>query len=624
MPRKKKDMLPPQNIAASSSNPVEPNLQPARKRKESMDRTLKNIYDAGEKAHASKLIETHKKRKHSWTWITLISFAVLAGLSWIGFFLFNPSNNFSDNEVTFSIDAPKHAVAGTHVVFTLTYSNNLSIPLATANLFVKYPDDFEYTKAEPDPIDKDRREWSMGMLGAKTKRSITIEGVLWGNKDESTTLRGFFNYRPLNFNADFQKVAAADIQFAQSPLELTLTGSESAHIGDTLTYTITIKNPSNTPFENGLVAIAYPQGFVLQSATPAPNKDQNTWVLNTVAPNSTQTITFKGNFSGTANKEDKTFTLTQLVARNDKKYTGQTIALSTKLEAATYVLEFAVGSAKDQQSIAQGEKLPFTITYKNTSNTALENVSVRATIDGVSDGGKSLFNWAVIDDKLDGAIRGEQVSSTMRRGTITWTKKELPALSALKPGDGGTISFTIPVKDKTSFDMSKIKNTQSAAYVELVGGDTQNTILMKSNTVLLNLMTNLTLAAEAQLKEKKPTAEDGDESYYTVTWTIENSVHEVSDVHIAALLTEGTRWVDKTHVTAGALAFDADAKQVQWKINRIPASFPKTIVSFDVAVKTPKENSGTLKLLDKTRLEAYDKSAGASVMIEKDALTATP
>lgn len=624
MPRKKKQEIPlsPNSDNSSSSNLIESDSQPARKKKESMDRTLKNIYAASHKGQTFKSIETSVKKTRSWVWITLISLAVLAGFAWLGFFLFNPSNNFSDNEVTFTIDSPKQVVAGSPVVYTLTYSNNLSIPLAAANLFIKYPDGFEYTKADPEPIDKEHREWSMGALGAKTKRSIIIEGILWGNKDEVATLRGFFNYRPSNFNADFQKVATADMKFGQSPLEITLTGSDSAHIGDSLTYAISIKNPSDKPFENGLVAITYPQGFVPQSSTPSPSKDQNIWILNTLAPNDTQTITLKGNFIGTANVEDKTFMLTQMIAHNDKKYTEQTLALSTKLEAATYALDLKVGEAKDQKSIAQGDKLLFTISYKNTSNTALENVSIRMTVDGLSNGGKSLFNWAVIDDKLDGVIRGEQVSSTLRRGTITWTKKELPTLVTLKPGDEGLISFTLPVKDKTSFNINRIKDTQSAAFVELVGGDTQNTILMKSNAVILNLMTNLSLAAQAQFKEKKQTVDGGTESYYAITWTVENSVHEVSDVKITALLPDGVRWIDKTQVTAGAITFDADAKQAQWKINRIPVSFPKTIISFDVAVQTSKENFNTQNILDKTRLEAYDKSAGSSIMIEKDALSA--
>lgn len=625
MPRKKKQDAPLSSNTSDTPVPTHmeayPNIHHARKKKEKMDSALHNIYASPDKTHSLKSSEHNKKSSYPWMWIVFISFTLLAGLAWLGFFLFNPSSKFSDNEVTFKIDAPKQVVAGVPATFTLTYTNNLKTPLASANLFIKYPDGFEFIKAEPESTDNEHREWSLGALGAKTSRTITLEGALWGNKDEVATLRGFFNYRPANFNADFQKVATVDVIFGQSPLEITLSGDGSAHIGDTLTYTISIKNPDNKPFENGIVAIAFPQGFVLQNTTPPTSKDQNTWILKTLAPGETETIVFKGNFVSTASVESKTFALSQLVARGNKKYTEQTLALATKLEAATNVLELKVGSAADQQSIAQGDIMPFTITYKNASNAPLENVSVRATIEGPADGGKSLFNWAKIDDKLDGAIQGEQVSSTVRRGIITWTKKEIPALASLKSGDGGIISFALPIKDKTSFDIHKINDTPSAAYVELVNGDTQNTVLMKSNIVTLNLMTNLTLSAKAELKEKKQTADGGVEAFYTITWTVENSAREVSDVRIAALLPDGVSWIDKTQVTAGAIAFDTATKQAQWKINRIPASFPKTTISFDIALSSPKGSPDTLTLLNKTRLEAYDKTASANITIEKGALT---
>jgi len=627
MPRKKKqEASAVSDMSESELSKIEktnPRVQRARAKKESLDKTLNNIYASG-KEHSQKSFESHKKKGRHWVWFLLISFAILAGLAWLGFFLFNPSNKFSDNEVVFTIDAPKKISAGDTATFTITYSNNLSIPLATANLFIKYPDGFEFVKADTEPTDKEHREWSLGTLPAKTSRTITIEGMLWGNKDDVATLRGFFNYRPANFNADFQKVAVADVAFEQSPLEITFTGNESAHIGDLLTYTVSIKNSNNKPFENGLLAVAFPQGFIIQNSSPSPSKDQNTWGISTLAPGEISTITFKGNFASNTNVENKTFSLAQLILHGDKKYTGQTLTLSTKLEAAQYLLETMVGTALDQQSIAQGDKTLFTIKYKNTSTAPLENISLRATVEGPSDGGKSLFNWSAIDDKLDGSIRGEQVSSTVRRGTITWTKKEIPALAMLKPGDEGIVSFTLPIKDKGAFDINKIGTAPSIAYAELVSGDTQNTIIMKSNVVRMNLMTNLTLSAQSQLKEKKQTADGGTEAIYIITWTVENSVHEASDVHIAAQLPDGTRWLDKTQVTAGEITFDSDTKQAQWKINRIPASVPKTTISFDVALQAPKGSSGSFNLLNKTRLEAYDKTSSASILIEKSALAATP
>lgn len=557
-------------------------------------------------------------------WFLLISFAVLAGLAWLGFFLFNPSSKFSDNEVSLTIEPPKEVSAGENSVYTLTYSNNLSSPLVTTNLFIKYPDGFEFIKADPEPLDKEHREWNLGTLPAKTSRTITIEGKLWGNVRDVATLRAFFNYRPANFNADFQKVATADVSFGQSPLEISLSGNDSAHIGDMLTYTVSIKNPSEKPFENGLISVAYPQGFVMQSAAPATSKDQNTWEIGILEPQETRTITFKGNFTNNAGIEDKPFTLTQLISHDGTAYTGQTLTLSTKLQAAQYLLEFRVGTALDQQSIAQGDKPVFAISYKNTSTVSLENISLRAVIEGPSDGGKSLFNWAAIDDKLDGSIRGEQVSSTVRRGIITWTKREIPALARLNPGDDGIISFTLPIKDKESFDVNKVNDMTGVVYAELVSGDTQNTVIMKSNTVKLNLMTNLTLAIQSELKEKKQMAGGGTEGIYTVTWTVQNSVHEASDVRIAAQLPNGARWLDTTHVTAGAITFDTDGKQAQWKINRIPASAPKIKVSFDIALEMPKDSPSPFNLLNTTRLEARDKTSDASIVIEKSPLAVTP
>lgn len=560
----------------------------------------------------------------------LFFFAFLAGVSWAGFFVFGGGQKFSEDKIEVKINGPEEAQSGENITYRLVIRNRQRTPLANTSLEVRYPDNFKIASVNPASDDKESRRWDFGAINEDEEKTIEISGALFGAPPMDLTLRTFLSYRPANFNADFQKVSNFITHLQPLPVEVSIVGPDSIGPGEEALYAVSVLNKAEEPMKNLELSLKLPSNLKINSLEPAPTQGQTLWKLAELAPQASSTIKIKSVF--TAGTTDVVPVLSAILnLRVDGQLFQQATAEKTvNLTQSALTLTMAANGSAEKQSMNFGDKISFLISFENSGTVSLKNLTLRAVLDIPYDGSKSILNWTALEDKANGTVQGEQRSATMRRGIITWTKAQIPALAELKPKAKGTVEFVIPIKAKNEINLAKLTEPKIIAYSEALFGAAKpgESSTLQSNNLSLALNTDLNLSAQVILKEKKSLPlqigkKFDSENIYTVTWVLANTLHEVTDLKLSTTLPENVDWKNVTSLSAGDIAYDATTKQVVWQLNRLPLSVPTTTISFDVGVKFSSDDKGKSEtIIEKTSVEAKDKVTGEGVLLWKEAVSA--
>ncbi|MEK7189456.1 MAG: hypothetical protein AAB666_00550 [Patescibacteria group bacterium] len=559
----------------------------------------------------------------------LFFFAFLAGVSWAGFFVFGSGQKFSEDKIEIKINGPEEAQSGENVTYRLVIRNRQRTPLANTSLEVRYPDNFQIASVNPTSDDKESRRWDFGAINEDEEKTIEISGALFGAPPMDLTLRTFLSYRPANFNADFQKVSNFITHLASVPVEVSITGPDAVGPGEEAIYAVSVLNKAEEPMKNLELSLKLPTNLKINSFEPAPTQGQTVWKLAELAPQASSTIKIKSIFTAGATEAAPTLSAILNLRADGQLFQQASAEKITNLTQSALSLTMAANGSVEKQSVNFGDKISFLISFENSGTVSLKNLTLRAMLDIPYDSAKSILNWTALEDKANGAVQGEQRSATVRRGIITWTKAQIPALAELKPKAKGTVEFVIPIKAKNEINLAKLAESKIIAYSEALFGAAKpgESSSLQSNNLSLVLNTDLNLSAQVILKEKKNLPPQigkkfDSENIYTVTWVLANTLHEVTDLKLSTTLPENVDWKNVTSLSAGDIAYDPTTKQVVWQLNRLPLSVPSTTISFDVGVKfSSDDKSKSETIIEKISVEAKDKVTGEGVLLWKDAVS---
>jgi len=416
------------------------------------DEAVERIYrdDRGHLPDFSRL----DRRPATWhRWVIgggLITLALLAVAAWGSFLVFKPYTSSGGN-VAVTVDAPKTVAFGEEFTYRITVANDDRVPLATAALEVRLPDDFAVTTADPAPDDARGFRWTIGTIPAAERRSFDIRGRLYSAPDAPARLEAIAVYRPANFNAEFQSDADATTTLSASPVALTLSGPDHAVPNASVTYTIAYEHTGTLTTPPATIALDVPRSFVFASATPERSRgDTLLWNIGALAPQAKGQITIVGSFT-VGQKEPIIVSATIAIEPAPGKRTViQTSEVQTPVLGGDIVL---IATANDQTAgfaVAPGDAIRLRIAVRNDGRESLERVRVHAVLDATAVAERSIINFSGMTDAANGTAIGEQLAPGLRRGTITWTEREIPELAALAPGAQRQIDLTLPLHTAAS------------------------------------------------------------------------------------------------------------------------------------------------------------------------------
>ncbi|HYC56833.1 MAG TPA: hypothetical protein VEL28_18015 [Candidatus Binatia bacterium] len=302
---------------------------------------------------------------------------------------------------------------------------------------------------------------SLGGLAASGATSFTVTVLVDAGAPESGTLEtGLCNGTEDLCNdvsvtasqsdpdpSDNTSDEPTDVETPSGDLSITKTDDpDSVQPGGTLTYTITISNPSNAPLDNVEVVETYDPRTTFVSASPAPDLGDNRWLFGTLLPGDVETITITTTVD--AGVADCTVLTNTAVMSADNEEDTEVEEETTVSAPAAGRARLGVDKSADPASIPAGGILTYTLTVRNTGAATAYDV----VLSDVLPAGLTYQNALPAPDQQSGQ-------------SVQWDVGDLP------PGGAETYQIFVEV-DGNMADGTVLENTATA--VGQTGAGTNN------------------------------------------------------------------------------------------------------------------------------------------------------
>lgn len=554
----------------------------------------------------------------------MVFFAVLAAISWAGFFFFSPAKDkFKGENVNVTIEGPVEVKSGELVTYAVRWKNGEGVPLGTSQLEIRLPKAFSVAKTEPAADDAAKSTWQIGSIGPGKDGLITVQGVYLAPLDKEMDIQAILTYRPADFNSEFQKVSTRTVKIKDSVLELEVKAPSKILPGDKVAVTLAYRNASQNAFKDLRLRAVWPDNFIPDSSNPASTDDaMKEWTVKDLPADGTGAIMVNGTFASAAEGRFEMKGLIGFLDNDEQFQLQRETAFETTVLKGDLVTALMLNGKAGNQPIRFGDALRYNVTYKNTGTVTLEDVSLTVSFETGPAGAKVLL-WNNLKDKAKGVRKDD---------SITWNKRQVPSLAKIGAGEEGSLDFELPVLSEPVAE-SKDANYQVIstllADVARIDGD-EVSRSAKSQPITAKIMSDAELAAQARYfnAEGIPVGTGplppvvGKDTTCRIVWKLNNSLHELTDLKISAKLPPGITWTGLSSVDAGDIKFDAGNSKMVWTLNWMPTTIKTLTVSFDVKLTPTDDQRGTIPLLlDSTIFEAIDKLTGDSMLLSKGPLT---
>lgn len=576
---------------------------------------LKEIYEGnGDEGDITKLERAHRRPAGIIIGL-LVFFAVLALAAWAGFFIFKPYGRFEGRGVSLDIRGPDAPKAGETVEYAFTYKNTERVPLASFEMRLVIPDGFHILEL-PVPPTNDPYTWTLGSISSGHDDRIRVRGYFIGPGDGETAFQAIATYRPSNFNADFQAITTKKIILSGTVLEITTSGPTEAAPGEEVTYSYKLKN-TGTEKLNFEARLAAPAHFLYRVAEPKPSGDVGKrWKFLPLDPGAETELKLTGSFASDVPGPARVAVSFGMM-RDDEFLAHREDGFETNVLTSALTVSLVVNGSHENGSADFGDTLHISLAYKNPGSASVGDVVL--SLSGVSDP-VGLIDWA-------GSAMG--VVGKRALTVLSWTKREVPALSAIAPGAEGTVDLSLPITSTVSGSGLDEIRLSGSALVGTVGGRRAGREV-QTTPLIITLNSDAAFGAEARYFDTDgaplgsgplpPTV--GRATNLRVVLTLRNTRHDLENVRVRTTLPSRVVWTSRTETETGRMAWDPASRAVTWNIDRVSRDRTVLTASFEVQVTPEFSDFGKfMTLTNETTFEARDVKTGTTVSSRVEPLT---
>jgi hypothetical protein len=597
-----------------SSSPIRRSRLRGEQKKSAMDRELAYVYGEEERIDFSHLIH---RRTRTWSRRLTRACVLLLCLSlflWGAYFYFGKTLTHPSTTFELAIDGPENIVSGETTNFVVRYKNPLTHPIASLEISLHIPKGFAGTMT-PAPTESHEQThlFRLGTLEPLAEGTMVLNGPWLMRVPSVETLQAQANFRPSNFNADFQEIFTKTIRVDSSILELKIEGPTSAVPGEEIEYVFSPTIKEGATMANTLLRLDLPETFFIQETDPKTAELTTEWPLLFDDPLTPPIVRVKGSFTADASG---VYPLTAtLEIKSGDEFLEQRKALwNTDVLGSGLLVRLIVNGATDDLAVDPGATMRLSLDVANKDEKKINGLTVALYV--ISEKG-------VVPIDFDHAELAE--GTWVADDLISWDANALGHEGSLSIGERETIDFLLPLKEEVVADHFSL---QAVATVKMIGGIKAERILSSTPlTVFINSDTDLSHAVHLDLVD--PTAETGtlpptvgETTRLGVAWSIENSLHPLDDIEVQTTIPPGIDWVGAALLDMGELHFDPASRLLTWKIARLPLSTPQAAASFDLAMTPTEEDRETfIKLTNGVKLTATDATTTYRITKELDPLT---
>lgn len=446
---------------------------------------------------------------------------------------------------------------------------------------------------------------------------------LFGREGETQEITAALLYRPKELRARFSSQGSKQVKISRVPLSLFWEIPQTVIPRQDVSMTLRYNSQSRSALKGLWVRVSYPPGFALRIAAPKASVDDLLWNIGTLEPGEEGTIVLSGAFAGVGGEKQALNAGIGAYDELSKEWrpwqeSGEDVAL----EVSPFLLETALGD-KREGVVKPGERLSFSVRYKNRSSVGVNNVSIRAAVEGeIAD----LAALAVGD--------GGVFDFSSRQ--IVWGPGGTEKLREIPPGEEGELRFQIAARPRPAVRSAADKNLTLRVRTrisapdlpqELAGGELAPEDVIEFKVATVVLFSGRTVFRTSPIVNSGPLPPRvGEKTTYAIMWEVRNFTNDLDNAEIAGFVPPNVRWEDAVSPQGADIHFDTASGEVRWRLGKVQAGTgvltPARIGAFQVSVIPSEIDAGKiLTLAAEQRLSGRDAFTGEEVSARIDALT---
>lgn len=512
------------------------------------------------------------------------------------------SNGNDVNGLDFKISAPENILAGEEFSYKVTYHNPTKYILSRARLEIQYPENFVFTSASISPK-SGNYGWDIADMDPGATGSLTITGRLINQPDSANVAVGYLSYFPGTLSSQFKKEASASTIVSGLGFNVDLNYSNTAFINQDNEIALVFSDVQDNYLGDFNISFTLP--VEANASVVGAGDGQATTTASSTVPvgTSTKIIVSKsggaswqvGNLLQASGRQEVPLTYKikqrsdnlEIKVRLEKKlengeaYVFWEKSFKPELISSDLNLTMILNGSKSDGALTFGQPLHYSLVYSNRGRASYKDVVIMAALNS------EFLNW----NSLVAEKKGE-----VRNNTIIWTKNEIPGLAEIKPGDEGTIDFSLNLsafKDSDQGkDMSVVSYGQYSMNNKAVKNDEN-----KSNTITSKINSDLSLSEVILYfnSDNMPVGSGplppkvGEKTSVKAYWTVKNNLHELTDARVVLALPSYVAWDNNNSTNVGNIYYDNATRQVIWEIGRLPVSVYRVDAEFGISL-TPSES----------------------------------
>lgn len=539
-----------------------------------------------------------------------------------GALFFMGSNSISAENVLISVSGPSLVEVGETVPIQISVLNKNNTTLRNARLQIRFPDDTRV----PDSLDDKliRVEEPLGDIGEGEREAYTIEASFFGSEKDKKEVVVSIEYEIDGSTAVFEKEQIYSVTISSAPVGIFIDAPEKISAGEETSLRLEIESNSEISLDNLILKASYPFGFSFKDSDPNPDFGEGIWELD-LGPGEKKEIVIEGSIEAQDN-EERTFRFT--LGRQDS--TNAEEIKTTLFEALhpinvskpSLALDVTInGTNEPEVSVGDRGRVGVDISWRNNSTVRIVDAGIEVSIEG------NVLNKSSVRVDDGGFYRsGENI--------IRWSARDLPVLSEINPGEGGSVSFEF---EPLSFDGSDYPSSPTVSFSSRISGKTPSEEdvggRVETNVErLVKIKSSLSLVSRT-LHNSGPFENDGsippeveEPTTYTLSWTISNSINDLSEVKVEGILPEYISFLGEVSPSDADVSFDEDSGRVVWSVGDLSSGVgvgrPSREVFFKISFDPSVSQVGnTPVVLGESRVLGRDNFSDVFVSARADAVT---
>ncbi|MBU1160024.1 DUF11 domain-containing protein [Patescibacteria group bacterium] len=551
--------------------------------------------------------------------IIIISFIIfLLASSAAVFYWIKGYSSVSSSKISIEIESPQRVQAGQPSKLDFFIENNNETALESVNMIVDFPQGV----FSSDGQELVRERYTIDRIESNKTIETSKSFIFWGEENQEKNIKIELEYRLEDSNAIFVKEKEYSLIINDPALGISINLPKEAVANQETKIEVNIVSNTDSVIKDLNLEISYPPGFQFLGASPQPSKNDNIWILGDLVSHQQRKIILTGSING-QDSEEKGFRIQAGIKDRD----GNLITLGS-LGDSLFVkrpfldLDMVFNSSDESEPVIfGGDFVKGEILWKNNLKDNISDVVIEIRLSGKS-----------LNEKNINADKGSYRSFDK---VLVWNSNNISQLKLIKPGESGRASFNFSILSPLPIQSADDKNFSIKIDVSIKGtamsSDTGSNSISNDISRELKVSSLLQLASKAlyytgDFSNTGPLPPKvGQETTYTVVWSLGNTSNDFSGVKVKAFLPNYARWTGSILPDNENISYNNETGEIVWNMGSLPAGAgilrPAKQVSFQIALLPSMNQVGTSPVLvEKIIYEARDNFTGKNVEGEKSNL----